>query len=102
MLQHVLGLAPDTRPKPAETQAAPVETSTEQQPSELRDRFAIEAMRGLMAMPRALTFVDDDGMEMDYDVDGASGTLFVHSNHLSQEAYMIADAMLLARKGGAA
>ena len=60
----------------------------------LRDYFAAKALQGLMSMDRANEFVDEQGVP-DYDNEG---TLFVHTKHLALEAYMIADAMLEARK----
>jgi 1-aminocyclopropane-1-carboxylate deaminase/D-cysteine desulfhydrase-like pyridoxal-dependent ACC family enzyme len=60
----------------------------------LRDYFAAKAMQGLMSMDRANEFVDDQGVP-DYDHEG---TLFVHTKYLAEEAYMIADAMMEARK----
>ena len=62
----------------------------------LRDYFAAKAMLGLMSMEKAEEFVDEDGYEMG-DEEGASGTLFVHTEFLAKEAYMIADMMLKAR-----
>jgi len=62
----------------------------------LRDYFAAKAMLGLMGMNRAEEFVDENGDEMTYE-DGDVGTLFVHTNFLAEEAYMIADMMLIAR-----
>ena len=62
----------------------------------LRDYFAAKAMLGLMGMNRAEEFVDENGDEMTYE-DGDVGTLFVHTNFLAEEAYMIADMMLKAR-----
>ena len=59
----------------------------------LRDYFAAKAMQGLMAMERASEFVDDEGYESE-----DRGTLFVHTDFLAKEAYMIADAMLKARQ----
>ena len=63
----------------------------------LRDYFAAKAMQGLMAMNRAEEFVDENGDEMT-DEDGSVGTLFVHTDFLVKEAYMIADMMLKARE----
>jgi hypothetical protein len=63
----------------------------------LRDYFAAKAMQGLMAMNRAEEFVDENGDEMTYE-DGSVGTLFVHTDFLVKEAYMIADMMLKARE----
>jgi len=63
----------------------------------LRDYFAGKAMLGLMGTEKAEEFVDEDGYEMGNEV-GDSGTLFVHTKFLAQEAYMIADMMLVARK----
>jgi hypothetical protein len=63
----------------------------------LRDYFAAKAMLGLMRMERAEQFVDEDGFEMGYE-EGETGTLFVHTNFLAEEAYMIADMMLKARE----
>jgi hypothetical protein len=62
----------------------------------LRDYFAAKAMQGLMAMNRAEEFVDENGDEMTYE-DGSVGNLFVHTDFLVKEAYMIADMMLKAR-----
>jgi hypothetical protein len=63
----------------------------------LRDYFAGKAMLGLIGTEKAEEFVDEDGYEMGNEV-GDSGTLFVHTKFLAQEAYMIADMMLVARK----
>jgi len=63
----------------------------------LRDYFAAKAMQGLMRMERAEQFVDEGGFEMGYE-EGETGTLFVHTNFLAEEAYMIADMMLKARE----
>ena len=63
----------------------------------LRDYFAAKAMLGLMKMERAEQFVDKDGYEMG-NKEGDMGTLFVHTNFLAEEAYMIADMMMEARK----
>ena len=63
----------------------------------LRDYFAAKAMVGLMSTERAQQYVDEDGMEMDYEVAGSVGTLFVHTDIMAEEAYMIADTMLKAR-----
>ncbi len=63
----------------------------------LRDYFAAKAMLGLMSMEKAEEFVDEDGYEMGNE-EGDSGTLFVHTEFLAKEAYMIADMMLVARK----
>jgi hypothetical protein len=54
-------------------------------------------MLGLMSMEKAEEFVDEDGYEMGNE-EGDSGTLFVHTEFLAKEAYMIADMMLVARK----
>ena len=62
----------------------------------LRDYFAAKAMLGLMAMNKAEEFVDENGDEMTYE-EGSVGTLFVHTDFLAKEAYMIADMMLKAR-----
>jgi hypothetical protein len=62
----------------------------------LRDYFAAKAMLGLMAMNKAEEFVDENGDEMSYE-EGEVGTLFVHTDFLAKEAYMIADMMLKAR-----
>jgi hypothetical protein len=62
----------------------------------LRDYFAAKAMQGLMAMERAGEFIDEKGRPMGYEP-GDWGTLFVHTEFLAQEAYMIADAMLKER-----
>ena len=62
----------------------------------LRDHFAAKAMLGLMAMNKAEEFVDENGDEMSYE-EGEVGTLFVHTDFLAKEAYMIADMMLKAR-----
>jgi hypothetical protein len=63
----------------------------------LRDYFAANAMVGLMGMERAELYIGEDGIEMDYDKEGDIGTLFVHTDFLTEEAYMIADMMLKAR-----
>jgi hypothetical protein len=63
----------------------------------VRDYFAAKAMQGLMGMERAEQFVDEGGLEM-CDEEGETGTLFVHTNFLAKEAYMIADMMLKARE----
>ena len=63
----------------------------------LRDYFAAKAMQGLMGTERAEQYMGEDGLEMDYDEDGSVGTLFVHTDQMAQEAYMIADMMLKAR-----
>ena len=63
----------------------------------MRDYFAAKALQGLMAMNRAEEFVDENGDEMTYE-DGSVGTLFVHTDFLVKEAYMIADMMLKARE----
>ena len=63
----------------------------------LRDYFAAKAMIGLMSMERAEQFVDEIGDEMGNE-EGDAGTLFVHTEFLAEEAYMIADMMLNARK----
>lgn len=63
----------------------------------LRDYFAAKAMVGLMGTERAQQYIDEDGVEMDYEVDGSVGTLFVHTDQMAQESYMIADMMLKAR-----
>ena len=63
----------------------------------LRDYFAAKAMVGLMAMERAQQYITEDGIEMDYEEAGDIGTLFVHTDLMAQEAYMIADMMLKAR-----
>ena len=63
----------------------------------LRDYFAAKAMIGLMGMERAEQFVDDSGDEMDNEVAGSTGILFVHTDFLAKEAYMIADMMLKER-----
>ncbi len=63
----------------------------------LRDYFAAKAMQGLMAMNKAEEFVDENGDEMTYE-EGSVGTLFVHTDFLAKEAYMIADMMLKARE----
>ena len=63
----------------------------------LRDYFAAKAMVGLMGMERAEQYFNEDGFEMDYDKEGDIGTLFVHTDQMAQEAYMIADMMLKAR-----
>ena len=62
----------------------------------LRDHYAGQAMIGLMRMERAEQFVDENGDEMGNE-EGDAGTLFVHTNFLAEEAYMIADAMLKER-----
>jgi hypothetical protein len=64
----------------------------------LRDYFAAKAMVGLMAMERAQQYITEDGIEMDYEEEGDIGTLFVHTDLMAQEAYMIADMMLKARQ----
>jgi len=48
-----------------------------------------------MAMNRAEEFVDENGDEITYE-DGSVGTIFVHTDFLVKEAYMIADMMLKA------
>jgi hypothetical protein len=63
----------------------------------LRDYFAAKAMLGIMAMNKAEEFVDENGDEMIYE-EGEVGTLFVHTDFLAKEAYMIADMMLKARE----
>ena len=63
----------------------------------LRDYFAAKAMVGLMVTERAQQYIDEDGLEMDYEEEGSVGTLFVHTDLMAQEAYMIADMMLKAR-----
>lgn len=63
----------------------------------LRDYFAAKAMVGLMGMEKAEEFVDEEGYEMGGEA-GNSGTLFIHTKFLAQEAYMIADMMLKARE----
>ena len=62
----------------------------------LRDYFAAKAMQGLMGTERAEQYIGEDGLEMD-DEEGSVGTLFVHTDQMAQEAYMIADMMLKAR-----
>jgi hypothetical protein len=62
----------------------------------LRDHFAAKAMIGLMRMERAEQFIDENGDEMGNE-EGDVGTLFVHTKFLTEEAYMIADAMLKER-----
>jgi hypothetical protein len=62
-----------------------------------RDYIAAKAMVGLMAMERAQQYITEDGIEMDYEEGGDIGTLFVHTDLMAQEAYMIADMMLKAR-----
>ena len=64
----------------------------------LRDYFAAKAMVGLMAMERAQQYITEDGIEMDYEKEGDIGTLFVHTDLMAQEAYMISDMMLKARQ----
>ena len=64
----------------------------------LRDYFAAKAMVGLMGTERANQYIGEDGLEIDYEVDGSVGTLFVHTDLMAQEAYMIADMMLKARE----
>lgn len=59
----------------------------------LRDYFAAKAMIGLMSMERSGEYVDDEGLPNDDE----AGTLFVHTDFLAEEAYMIADMMLKAR-----
>jgi len=63
----------------------------------LRDYFAAKAMLGLMSMSKAEEFVDENNDEMTYE-EGSVGTLFVHTDFLAKEAYMIADMMLKARE----
>jgi hypothetical protein len=63
----------------------------------LRDYFAAKAMVGLMGMEKAEEFVDEEGYEMGGE-EGDSGTLFIHTKFLAQEAYMIADMMLKVRE----
>ncbi len=63
----------------------------------LRDYFAAKAMVGLMVTERAQQYIDEDGLEMDYEEEGSVGTLFVHTDQMAEEAYMIADMMLKAR-----
>jgi hypothetical protein len=63
----------------------------------LRDYFAAKAMVGLMGMERAEQYIDEDGFEMNYDKEGDIGTLFIHTDRIAEEAYMIADMMLKAR-----
>jgi len=72
-------------------------TTTHESGMTLRDYFAAKAMLGLMSMEKAEEFVDEDGYEMG-DEEGDSGTLFVHTEFLAKEAYMIADMMLKARE----
>ena len=64
----------------------------------LRDYFAAKAMLGLMGTERAEEYVDENGDEMNYEEAGHTGTLYVHTDFLAEEAYMIADMMLKARK----
>ncbi len=65
----------------------------------MRDYFAAHAMIGLMSMDHASEFVDeDDGFEMDYEKEGSTGTLFIHTKWLAVEAYIIADQMIKQRK----
>ena len=64
----------------------------------LRDYFAAKAMVGLMATERAQQYITEDGIEMDYEKGGDIGTLFVHTDLMAQEAYMISDMMLKARQ----
>ena len=71
-------------------------TSNEDYGMDLRDYFAAKAMLGLMSMEKAEEFVDEEGYEMG-DEEGDSGTLFVHTEFLAKEAYMLADMMLKAR-----
>ena len=66
----------------------------------LRDYFAAKAMQAIIATERASEFVDDEGYEMDYSEEGSTGTLFIHTNFLAEEAYSIADNMLAARERG--
>jgi hypothetical protein len=61
----------------------------------LRDFFAVFALQGLMSMDRASDYVDD---QTGQDASDGAGILFVHTKFLSKESYMIADAMLEARK----
>ena len=63
----------------------------------LRDYFAAKAMQGIIGTERAQEFVDNHGKEMGYEP-GDWGTLFIHSEFLAEEAYMIADQMLRARE----
>ena len=63
----------------------------------LRDYFAAKAMVGLMGTERANQYIDEGGLEMDYEEEGSVGTLFVHTDQMAEEAYMIADMMLKAR-----
>ena len=64
----------------------------------LRDYFAVKAMLGLMATERAEEFVDENGDQIPWGAEeGESGTLFIHTHFLAEEAYMIADMMLKAR-----
>jgi len=63
----------------------------------LRDYFAAKAMLGLMSMSKAEEVVDENNDEMTYE-EGSVGTLFVHTDFLAKEAYMIADMMLKARE----
>jgi len=74
-----------------------IETMKQATGMTLRDYFAAKAMLGLMRMERAEQFVDEDGFEMGYE-EGETGTLFIHTNFLAEEAYMIADMMLKARE----
>ena len=60
----------------------------------LRDYFAAKAMQGLITTERAGEYVDEEGIP-NYDEEG---TLFVHTEFLAKEAYMIADMMLKARE----
>ena len=80
-----------------DTPAFPTENAyhvTTQHGMSMRDYFAAKAMQGLMSMERANEFVsEEDGVSRE---DG-SGTLFVHTKYLAEEAYMIADAMLIVR-----
>lgn len=63
----------------------------------MRDYFAAMALQGLMSMERAAEFVDKDGYLMG-DEEGCSGTLFIHTQFIVDEAYMIADNMIKARE----
>ena len=60
---------------------------------DLRDYFAAKALQAIIGTDRAAEFVDENGNE---DSDG--GTLFIHTEFLAHEAYMIADFMMEVRK----
>lgn len=123
-------IAPDTRPKPAEAQAAPVETSTEQQLSELasdsggpafptllkagelavseggmtmRDYFAAKAMPIAIAHWKNCDALEEGGGNFNWEDNIDDKDTFANDCLMAaQYAYHMADAMLQARKGGAA